>query len=93
MRLGARLSHILSMSWNVYAGLAYDQEFAGKAKATTNTVAARYSIDAPDASGGTGVGEIGFTGEKGGFKVDLGVQGYSGQVNGVTGSMRLRFLF
>jgi hypothetical protein len=95
-RAGARLNRMVLSQLSLYAGLAYEYEFAGKAKATANTVAARYAIDAPNVRGGTGIGEAGLTVKPVKhfpLALSLGVQGYSGQYRGVTGEARVRFAF
>ncbi len=73
-------------------GAAYEHEFDGKAKATTNG----YSIDAPSLRGGTVVGEAGLALKPSRtlpLSLDLGVQGYAGKREGVTGSLRVGFEF
>ncbi|MDR3087438.1 MAG: hypothetical protein LBU45_05750 [Azoarcus sp.] len=75
-----------------YVDLAYDHEFSGKAKASTNG----FKIDAPDFKGGSGMAEIGFTGKPMANKalfIDLGVQGYAGKREGVTESLRVNYFF
>ena len=92
LRLGARFNHAVNETVAAYAGLAWEHEFDGKAKAS----AYGYSIDAPELKGDTGIGEVGIA-----FKpsktlplsVDLGVQGYFGQREGVTGSLRIWYAF
>jgi hypothetical protein len=65
-------------------------EFDGEAK---SSIYGR-SIPSSDLKGGTGIGELGltFTSAKG-ISVDLGVQGYTGKREGVTGSLQLKFEF
>jgi len=75
-----------------YIGAAYEHEFDGKARATTNGV----KIDAPKLTGGTGIGELGLTlkpGKNLPLSFDLGVQGYVGKREGVTGSLQIKFEF
>ncbi|MDL2271614.1 autotransporter domain-containing protein [Desulfovibrio sp. OttesenSCG-928-I05] len=74
-----------------YIGAAYEHEFDGKAKATTSG----YNLATPDLKGGTGIGEAGFTFKAAntGFSVDVGVQGYTGVRDGVTGSMQFKWGF
>jgi len=92
LRLGGRLSHTVNEVFTPYAGAAYEHEFSGKAKASVHG----YDIDAAELSGGTGMGELGFslTSAKDlPLFIDLGVQGYVGTRKGVTGSIRLRYDF
>ena len=91
-RTGARFAYAINEYVAPYAGAYYDYEFDGKARASTNG----YGIDAPDLKGGTGVGELGLTikpVKDSGFSMDLGVQGYVGVREGVTGSLQLKFEF
>jgi outer membrane autotransporter protein len=92
LRAGGRFVYTVNDFIAPYAGAAYEQEFDGKAKATVYGQA----IAAPSLQGGTGIGEIGLA-----FKatktvplsVDLGVQGYVGTREGVTGSLQVRYDF
>ena len=71
---------------------AHDYEFSGKAKATINAI----SIDAPELKGATGVGEIGLAvapSKDLPLSIDLGVQGYVGKREGVTGRLQVRLEF
>ena len=95
-RGGARFSHTLNtesgLSLTPYIGAAYEHEFDGKAKASVYG----YSIDAPDLTGGTGMGEVGLSfkpSAQSGLSLDLAVQGYTGVREGVTGSLQLKFEF
>jgi hypothetical protein len=68
-----------------YAGL--DCEFDGKAQATVHG----QNISAPSLAGDTGIGELGFTlkpSKSVPLSFDLGVQGYVGRREGVTGSLQ-----
>ncbi|MDR1277096.1 MAG: autotransporter-associated beta strand repeat-containing protein [Candidatus Accumulibacter sp.] len=92
IRIGARLTHTLSSSVKAYAGVAFDREFDGEAKATTSG----QKIDAPKLKGNTGIGEIGITATPTAGKplfLDFGVQGYAGKREGVTGSLRVNYFF
>ena len=92
LRVGTRFSYAVNQTINPYVGCAYEHEFDGKARVTTNG----YAIAAPSLEGGTGIGELGLT-----FKptkelpvsLDLGIQGYVGTREGVTGSLHIRYDF
>jgi hypothetical protein len=52
------------------------------------------SLSRPDLKGGTGIGELGLSLKPSPslpLTIDLGVQGYTGTREGVTGSLRLKF--
>ena len=75
-----------------YIGAAWEHEFNGRAGATTRG----FSIPAPSLRGDTGIGELGLS-----FKpsatiplfFDLGIQGYVGKREGVTGSLQAKLEF
>ncbi len=91
-RSGVRFSYAVNECFTPYAGAYYDHEFGGKAKASVYG----YAIDAPDVTGGTGVGELGFSlrpSATSSFSADLGIHGYIGVREGVGGSLRLKWEF
>ena len=92
LRGGARFSYAVNDHVIPYAGVAYEHEFDGRAKATTYG----YSIDKPSLGGGTGIGELGLMVKPRTARpltIDLGVQGYIGKREGMSGSMRVRWSF
>ncbi|WP_370677193.1 autotransporter domain-containing protein [Pleomorphomonas sp. PLEO] len=91
-RLGARLSYALSNKVTPYAGAAWEHEFDGKSRATTNG----FAIDAPSMGGDTGIMEVGLTLKPSDdlpLSVDLGLQGFVGQREGVAGNLQARLAF
>ncbi|MCL2000348.1 MAG: autotransporter domain-containing protein [Planctomycetes bacterium] len=92
LRLGGRLTYAVNEYVSPYVGAAYEHEFDGKARATTYG----HDIDAPSLSGGTGIGELGVTLTPSidlPLSFDLGVQGYVGTREGVTGSLQVKYEF
>jgi outer membrane autotransporter protein len=92
LRLGGRFAYVVNEYVSPYIGAAYEHEFDGKARASTNG----HAIDAPDLTGGTGIGELGLTLKPSPglpLSFDLGVQGYTGKREGVTGSLQVRLEF
>jgi outer membrane autotransporter protein len=94
VRLGAKLRSALDAdkTLSAYAGLAYEHEFDGEAKAKTHG----YKIDAPKLKGDSGIVELGLTLNPINNKpltLDFGVQGYAGKREGVTGSFRVNYRF
>src|SRR5690625_8041722 len=55
IRVGAMFNRQYSDSWNLAMGIAYEQEFDSKAKASTNGADYNFAIDAPSVRGGTGI--------------------------------------
>ena len=92
LRGGARFAYAVNEYLSPYIGAAYEHEFDGKARATTNG----FDIAAPSLRGGTGIGELGLTLKPSKtlpLSFDLGVQGYVGKREGVTGSLQIRYEF
>ncbi|MDR1350785.1 MAG: autotransporter outer membrane beta-barrel domain-containing protein, partial [Zoogloeaceae bacterium] len=92
LRIGARYSRTLNSNTRFYAGLAGEQEFDGKAKAK----AFGYPIKSPDLKGFTSIGEFGLTlipAQNKALTLDIGLQGYVGKREGVTGTARVNYAF
>jgi outer membrane autotransporter protein len=89
---GGKFSYAVNDYVTPYAGAYFDYEFDGEAKATANGT----RIDEPDLKGATGIGEVGLIlrpAPRLPLSLDLGVQGYVGQREGVTGSLRVKYEF
>lgn len=92
LRLGNRLTYALNEYVSPFVGIAYEHEFDGKAEASTYG----YAIKSPTLRGDTGIGELGFSlrpSQSVPLSLDLGVQGYVGRREGMTGSFQLKFEF
>ena len=92
LRFGGRFAYILNEHVAPYIGAAWEHEFDGKARATTNG----FDIDAPNLHGNTGIGELGLSLTPSAdlpLTIDLGVQGYTGKHEGVTGSLMVKWEF
>jgi hypothetical protein len=92
LRFGVRYEHALSGGVKAYAGLGYDREFSGKARATTQG----YRIDVPKLKGDTGIVELGLRatprpGQP--LHLDFGLRGYAGKREGATGNLRMSYSF
>jgi hypothetical protein len=91
-RLGARWSHSVSQNGQLYLGAAWEREYDGKAKASVHG----YRLATPDLKGNTGILEAGFTlnpTATSPLVLDVGLQGYTGKREGVTGSFRVNYRF
>ena len=90
-RGGTRFSYSFDGVATPYVGAAYEHEFDGKANASVYG----YSMDAPTLEGGTSIGEVGITLTPAdtGFSLDIGMQGYAGMREGVSGNMQLKYEF
>ncbi|WP_322997864.1 autotransporter outer membrane beta-barrel domain-containing protein [Castellaniella sp.] len=91
-RLGARFIHAYSDQTRVWAGAAWEHEFDSVARATV------YGFDTPSPSlkGDTGVFELGVTltpTSRKALSIDIGLQAYIGQRQGVGGGAALKYAF
>ncbi|MDR3211326.1 MAG: autotransporter-associated beta strand repeat-containing protein [Planctomycetota bacterium] len=92
LRLGSRFAYRVNQYVSPYVGAAWEHEFDGKVRATTNG----YAIDSPKLRGDSGIGELGLTFTPSSslpLSFDLGVQGYVGKREGVTGSLQATLKF
>lgn len=92
LRLGSRFSYMVNEHITPYIGAAYEHEFDGTARASTNG----YAMKAPSMGGDTGTGELGLVYTplaSWPVSFDLGVQGFAGKREGVTGSLQLKYEF
>ena len=92
LRGGARFAYAVNEFVSPYVGLAYEHEFDGKARATTNG----FALPAPSMRGDTGIGELGLSLKPSQIvplSFDLGMQGYVGKREGVTGSLQMKYEF
>lgn len=91
-RLGARYAYQATEHVSTYIGAAWEHEFEG----VSDSSVFGYDIDSPKIRGDSGRGEMGlrFTPTDDlPLNVDLGVQGYAGKKEGVTGSLFVQYEF
>jgi len=91
-RVGGRLAWAASETLTPYVGAYYEHEFDGKAKGTAYGLA----IDSPSIKGDTGIAEIGFSlqpTKSSPLWLEVGIQGYGGKREGVTGGVQARYTF
>ncbi|GHU07351.1 membrane protein [Betaproteobacteria bacterium] len=91
LRIGGRYSWTTNQI-KPYAGLAWEHEFDGKARATAHG----YPIDAPKLKGDSGVLELGLIMKPSAttpLTVNFGLQGYTGRNEGVGGNLRVEYRF
>jgi autotransporter-associated beta strand protein len=92
LRLGTRYTRPLTRNTLGYVGAAWEKEFDGQAKSTLNGG----KIDAPGMKGDTGSLEFGIVTAPFAnvpLTLDIGVQGYFGKHEGVTGGAKLNYRF
>ena len=93
VRLGGRFSYAVNDHVAPYIGAAWEYEMDGRQRATTYD---SYSLNKPSLYGSTGIGELGLNLKPSKdlpLSFDLGVQGYLGKREGVTGSLQAKWEF
>ncbi|MDR2506950.1 MAG: hypothetical protein LBD67_03000 [Candidatus Accumulibacter sp.] len=94
IKLGARIERAVSKEMSGYAGIAYEHEFGGDARARETT--RDIWIETPSLKGGTCVVEMGLSGQPAANKplyLDFGIQGYAGKREGVIANFRVNYFF
>ena len=91
-RLGVVYLHRLSEQASFKIGTAWEYEFDGKVKGSVHGK----GITAPDIKGCTGILDVGFKlqpSQNKAMSVDVGLQGYVGKREGLTGNVVLKYAF
>ncbi|MDR1310895.1 MAG: autotransporter-associated beta strand repeat-containing protein [Burkholderiaceae bacterium] len=91
-RLGGRFTYAVNEYVRPYFGAYWEHEFDGNIRASVNGE----RLSSPSLMGSTGVGEIGLSVNPSAtlpLSFDLGVQGYAGKREGVTGSLQVKWMF
>ncbi|MDR0576864.1 MAG: S8 family serine peptidase [Candidatus Accumulibacter sp.] len=92
LRFGGRFTYAVNEHVFPYIGAAWEHEFDGKTRSTTNG----HDIGAPSLRGDTGMGELGLTLKSSTtlpLSLDLGVRGHVGKREGVTGLLQIKYEF
>ncbi|MCC8157762.1 MAG: autotransporter outer membrane beta-barrel domain-containing protein, partial [Phascolarctobacterium sp.] len=92
VRVGARVSKAYSERGTGYAGLAYEYEFDGEAKATV----LGFSTPSPSIKGSSGLLELGYILQPKGANdpaIDINLQGWGGKKQGFTGNVNFVWKF
>ncbi|MFC2639018.1 MAG: autotransporter outer membrane beta-barrel domain-containing protein, partial [Mitsuokella sp.] len=91
VRLGATYAHVGKRGGSVRAGLAWEYELSGSARASY----AGYDTPSPSLRGGSAMLELGyrFAPKDGRVRYDFQVTGWQGRREGVSGSMQVNWAF
>ncbi|MCC8158467.1 MAG: autotransporter domain-containing protein [Phascolarctobacterium sp.] len=91
-RVGARVSKAYSERGTGYVGLAYEYEFDGEARATVKG----FSTPSPSIKGSSGLLELGYILQPKGVNdptINIGLQGWGGKKQGITGNVNFVWKF
>ncbi|MDR2395053.1 MAG: autotransporter outer membrane beta-barrel domain-containing protein [Endomicrobium sp.] len=91
IKLGTRFDYLLNKKIisDIYAGIALDHELDGEVKVTSDTISGINS----NLKGSSVAGEFGLTKNIGRFNLDLGLQGYAGNKEGLRGALKVVYTF
>ena len=91
LRLGTRYTHGMTALSQFYAGLAWEYEFDGDARATSQGD----SAPSPSLQGGSALLELGYRFAPQGSRLsyDLNLNGWQGKRKGITGSVSVKWAF
>lgn len=90
LRIGGRYTHEVDKKNQFYAGLAWQYEMGGNAKATING----YGAPAPSLKGHSGMLELGWKAQAAeNVKLDLNLNGWIGKQRGIAGGVGVEFAF
>ena len=91
LRLGMRYSHKDSAYSQVYAGLAFEYEFDGEARASFQG----YNTPSPSLKGASGMLELGyrFIPQNGRVSYELNLTGWQGRREGISGGAQVKWMF
>ena len=91
LRLGARYTHDMGEEGKFYAGLAWEYEFNGEARATYQGM----TTPSPSLKGGSAMLELGyrFTPKKSRVSYDVNFSGWQGKREGFSGSVGVNWAF
>ena len=76
-----------------YLGLTFEQILAAEAKGTATDAAGKLDLRSSDLEGSTGILSAGWTYQAGNFSTELGLNGYAGTRNGVSGQIQGNWKF
>ena len=93
VQLGSMFEFAVSDTWRPYLGLTFEQILAAEAKGTATDVQGSFDLNSSDLEGSTGILSAGWTYQDGNFSTELGLNGYAGTRNGVSGQIQANWKF
>ena len=93
VQLGSMFEFAVSDTWRPYLGLTFEQILAAEAKGTATDAQGTMDLNSSDLEGSTGILSAGWTYQAGNFSTELGLNGYAGTRNGVSGQIQANWKF
>ena len=93
VQLGSMFEFAVSDTWRPYLGLTFEQIIAAEAKGTATDAQGTMDLNSSDLEGSTGILSAGWTYQDGNFSTELGLNGYAGTRNGVSGQIQANWKF
>lgn len=93
VQLGSMFEFAVSDTWRPYLGLTFEQILAAEAKGTASDAQGTMDLNSSDLEGSTGILSAGWTYQDGNFSTELGLNGYAGTRNGVSGQIQANWKF
>ena len=93
VQLGSMFEFAVSDTWRPYFGLTFEQILAAEAKGTATDAQGSFDLNSSDLEGSTGILSAGWTYQDGNFSTELGLNGYAGTRNGVSGQIQANWKF
>ena len=93
VQLGSMFEFAVSDTWRPYLGLTFEQILAAEAKGTATDAQGTMDLNSSDLEGSTGILSAGWTYQDGNFSTELGLNGYAGTRNGVSGQIQANWKF
>lgn len=93
VQLGSMFEFAVSDTWRPYLGLTFEQILAAEAKGTATDAQGSFDLNSSDLEGSTGILSAGWTYQDGNFSTELGLNGYAGTRNGVSGQIQANWKF
>ena len=93
VQFGSMFEFKMSDTWRPYLGLTFEQIVAAEAKGTATDAQGTMDLNSSDLEGSTGILSAGWTYQDGNFSTELGLNGYAGTRNGVSGQIQANWKF
>ena len=93
VQVGSMLEFAVGKTWRPYLGLTLEQTISARAKGTAVDSMGSIELNSSDLQGSTGIASAGWTYASGGFSTEMGLSGYAGTRNGISGQIQANWKF